>query len=172
MLIIARYHEIALKGRNRPFFVDKLARNLRRATSDLGGKVQVLAGRIGIEVPDEAPWEIVRERIASVFGIANFSRTRSVPLDMRALEDAVVASLREQPFSSFRITTRRSYKSFELNSGGVDRALGAAVQKATGVRVDLEQPDVNVFVEVLRDRILYSFERCPGPMTLGWPSPF
>jgi thiamine biosynthesis protein ThiI len=36
------------------------------------------------------------------------------------------------------------------------------VQKATGVRVSLEEPDVNVFVEVLRDRILYSFERCPG----------
>ena len=60
MLIIARYHEIALKGRNRPFFVDKLARNLRRATEDIGGKVQTLSGRIGIEVPDEIPWETTR----------------------------------------------------------------------------------------------------------------
>jgi thiamine biosynthesis protein ThiI len=162
MLIIARYHEIALKGRNRPFFVDKLARNLRRATSDLGGKVQVMAGRVGIEVPDAAPWETVRERISTVFGIANFSRTHSVPLDLPALEQAVVASLAERPFQSFRISTRRSYKAFPMNSGAIDRALGAAVQKATGVRVSLEEPDVNVFVEVLRDRILYSFERCPG----------
>src|SRR6188508_1486479 len=105
MRLIARYHEIALKGRNRPFFVDKLARNLRRATSDLGGKVQVLAGRVGIEVPDEAPWETVRERIGDVFGIANFSRTRSAPLDFAALEQAVVAALAEQGFASFRITT-------------------------------------------------------------------
>jgi len=162
MLIIARYHEIALKGRNRPFFVDKLARNLRRATSDLGGRVQVLAGRVGIDVPDDTPWETTRERIASVFGIANFSRTRAVPLDMRALGEAVITSMREQPFTSFRVTTRRSYKSFPMNSGDVDRALGAAVQKATGIRVNLEHPDVNIFVEVLRDRILYSFERCPG----------
>lgn len=162
MLIIARYHEIALKGRNRPFFVDKLARNLRRATSDLGGKVQVLAGRVGIEVPDATPWETTRERISSVFGIANFSRTRSVPLDLSALEQGVVGSLLERPFTSFRITTRRSYKGFPMNSGAIDRALGTAVQKATGVRVSLENPDVNVFVEVLRDRILYSFERCPG----------
>jgi len=162
MLIIARYHEIALKGRNRPFFVDKLARNLRRATSDLGGKVQVLAGRVGIEVPDDTPWETARERISSVFGIANFSRTHSVSPDLPALEQAVVASLREHPFTSFRVTTRRSYKGFPMNSGAIDRALGAAVQKATGVRVSLEEPDVTVFVEVLRDRILYSFERCPG----------
>ena len=162
MLIIARYHEIALKGRNRPFFVDKLARNLRRVTADLGGKVQVLAGRVGIDVPDATPWETVRERISTVFGIANFSRTHAVPLELPALEQAVVASLAERPFTSFRITTRRSYKSFPMNSGAIDRALGAAVQKATGVRVDLEHPDVNVFVEVLRDRILFSFERCPG----------
>jgi tRNA uracil 4-sulfurtransferase len=162
MLLIARYHEIALKGRNRPFFVDKLARNLRRATSDLGGKVQVLSGRVGIELPDETPWETARERISSVFGIANFSRTHAVPLEMPALEEAVVASLRDRPFTSFRITTRRSYKAFAMNSGAIDRALGAAVQKATGVRVSLEEPDITVFVEVLRDRILYSFERCAG----------
>ena len=162
MLIIARYHEIALKGRNRPFFVDKLARNLRRATSDIGGKVQIMAGRVGIEVPDETPWETVRERMGNVFGIANFSRTRSVPLDMTALEEAVVASLSQQTFESFRVTARRSYKNFAMNSGAIDRALGAAVQKATGVRVNLEEPDINVFVEVLRDRILYSFERCAG----------
>jgi thiamine biosynthesis protein ThiI len=120
MLVIARYHEIALKGRNRPFFVDKLARNLRRATEDLGGKVQILAGRVGIEVPDETPWETARERIASVFGIANFSRTRAVPLDMAALAEGVVESLREQTFGSFRISSRRSYKSFPLNSGDID----------------------------------------------------
>ena len=36
-----------------------------------------------------------------------------------------------------------------MNSGEIDRALGAAIQQATGVRVDLEQPELTVFVEVL-----------------------
>jgi thiamine biosynthesis protein ThiI len=162
VLLIARYHEIALKGRNRPFFVDKLAKNLARATSDVGGRVQVLAGRIAVEVPDEVPWEAARERLGNVFGIANFSRTHSVRPEIAALEEAVVASLAGRSFSSFRITTKRSYKPFPMDSGAIDRALGAAVQKATGVRVDLEQPEVEVFVEVLRDRILFSFERCAG----------
>src|SRR5206468_1435404 len=30
-------------------------------------------------------------------------------------------------------------------------------------RVDLEEPELTLWVEVLRDRILYSFERLPGP---------
>ena len=66
MNLIARYHEIALKGRNRPFFVEKLADNLRRALSDLPGvTVQPFSARIGVHVPDEVPWETVQERVGS-----------------------------------------------------------------------------------------------------------
>ncbi len=162
MLLVARYHEIALKGRNRPFFVDKLVKNLRRATADLGGRVEPVSGRIAVELPDEVAWETARERMADVFGIANFSRTHAVRPELPALEDAVVASLQGRGHASFRITTRRSYKPFPMTSGDVDRALGAAVQKATGMRVRLEDPEVEVHVEVLRDRILFSFERCAG----------
>jgi adenylyl- and sulfurtransferase ThiI len=34
--VIVHYQEIALKGRNRPWFIARLVRNLREATSDLG----------------------------------------------------------------------------------------------------------------------------------------
>ncbi len=164
MNLIARYHEIALKGRNRPFFVEKLAENLRRALADLPGvTVQPLSSRIAVQVPDEAPWETVRERMEKVFGVANFSRARQVPADLETLKKSAAAELRGASFSSFRVTTRRSDKAFPLNSGQIDRELGAAVHAATGVRVDLEQPDLTLWVEVLHDRILYSFEKLPGP---------
>lgn len=164
MKILVRYHEIALKGKNRPFFVDKLAQNLRHVTRDLPGtKVRVLAARLEVEAADSAPWETLRERIASVFGIANFSRTDDVPPDLALLKPAVVAALRGHTFASFRVTAKRSDKGFPMNSGEIDRDLGAAIQAATGVRVDLEKPELTVFVEVLRDRIFYSVEKLPGP---------
>jgi tRNA uracil 4-sulfurtransferase len=163
MNLTIRYHEIALKGRNRPFFVERLLRNLRRATSDLHGTAQALAGRVSVAVPDDVPWETVRERIGSVFGVANFSRSHAVPPDLPALKAAAVAAVKGQRFGSFRVTTRRSFKGFPLNSGEIDREVGGAIHQATGVRVDLERPELNLFVEVLRDRILYSFERLPGP---------
>jgi thiamine biosynthesis protein ThiI len=50
-----------------------------------------------------------------------------------------------------------------MTSVEVDRALGGAIKAATGVRVDLERPALTVFVEVLRDRILYSLGKEPGP---------
>jgi thiamine biosynthesis protein ThiI len=164
VLVLVRYHEIALKGRNRPFFVDKLARNLGRATADIAGvRVRRLSGRISVEVPDTVGWDEVRARIGSVFGVANFSRIHQAPPDAQALEDAVVGGVAGRSFGSFRVTTRRGWKGFALRSAQIDRALGAAVQRATGARVDLHHPEVTLFVEVHKDRILFSFEKEPGP---------
>jgi thiamine biosynthesis protein ThiI len=164
MNLIVRYHEIALKGRNRPFFVERLADNLRRVLSDFPGvTVQPVSSRISVQLPDEAPWETVRDRVETVFGVANFSRAGEVPADLEALKRAAVEGLQGARFGSFRVTTRRSDKSFPRNSGEIDREVGAAVHTATGVRVDLENPELTVWVEVLRDRILYSFDKHPGP---------
>jgi thiamine biosynthesis protein ThiI len=164
MNLIVRYHEIALKGRNRPFFVERLADNLRQVLSDLPGvTVQPVSSRISVQLPDEAPWETVRDRVETVFGVANFSRAGEVPADLEALKRAAVEGLQGARFGSFRVTTRRSDKSFPRNSAEIDREVGAAVHTATGVRVDLENPELTVWVEVLRDRILYSFDKHPGP---------
>jgi len=164
MKVLVHYHEIALKGRNRPFFLSKLADNLRRATADVEGtRVRMLPGRLSMEVPDRVSWDLVRERVASVFGVANFSPTHEIAPDLEALKAAAVSSLRGRTFGSFRVTTKRSYKGFPKNSGEIDREVGAAVHEATGVRVDLEHPELTLFVEVLQDRIFYSYEKHKGP---------
>lgn len=161
--VAVRYHEIALKGRNRPFFVERLAESLRLATSDLGSRVTAREGRLFVEVRGEETWPRLRERVATVSGVANFSRVFETPLDLDALKAAAVAALRPRCFGSFRVLTRRSFKGFPLISTEVDREVGGAVKLATGARVDLEQPDLTLFVEVLHDRILYAFEKEPGP---------
>ena len=80
--IVVHYQEIALKGNNRPWFVSRLARNLRTATRDIGVKeVRVLMGRIELVLEDDADWDIVRGRVENVFGVANFARARSAPLE-------------------------------------------------------------------------------------------
>jgi thiamine biosynthesis protein ThiI len=163
MNVVLRYHEIALKGRNRPFFVDRLAANARRLFSDLGGRVHVLDGRLRLELPDEIRWPEAQRRLSDLFGVANFSRAFESPLDMEALKRDVRAALATRRFASFRVSTKRSYKAFPLTSPQIDRELGAAIHLELGTRVDLEHPELTVFVEVLADRILYSFEREPGP---------
>lgn len=164
MRVLVRYHEIALKGRNRPFFVDKLALNIRRATADLGTfHVQGYAGRVSIECPDEVDWSVLEERLGRVFGIANFSRVLEAPRDLEGLEEAVVRSVAGRELGSFRVQARRSDKQYPVRSSELDRRLGAAVARATGAPVDLGDPDTTIHVEVLHKHVLFSFERLRGP---------
>ena len=53
--IIVHYQEIALKGKNRPWFIERLVTNLRDATADLGiTQVRALMGRIELRLGPEA----------------------------------------------------------------------------------------------------------------------
>ena len=45
--IVVHYQELALKGKNRPWFIARLVRNLKEATTDLNViSVRALPGRI------------------------------------------------------------------------------------------------------------------------------
>jgi thiamine biosynthesis protein ThiI len=162
--VIVRYHEIALKGGNRGFFVDKLVGNLRRACADLGElRVRPLAGRIALEAGPDVSGPLLLERITRVFGVANYSVVGEAPLDFASLRQHVLDALGGRRFASFRVRARRSFKGYPLGSMEIERELGAAVAAASGARVDLTHAELTVYVEVLRDRVLVSFEKRPGP---------
>ncbi len=160
---VVHYHEIALKGRNRPFFINRLVRNIEAAGADLPLKrVVALPGRLMVELTDEAAWPRLRERLAQVVGIANFSPTHRVELDIEAIADEVVRAVADKSFESFRITTRRAYKGFSLNSMEIDRAVGARVKEACGARVDLKSPELTVYIEILPREALFHVEKIGG----------
>jgi thiamine biosynthesis protein ThiI len=72
--IVVHYKELALKGKNRPWFIRLLVRNLQVA---LGGlhvpAIRSVTGRIEIELGARTDWPAVRDRLRKVFGIAYFS---------------------------------------------------------------------------------------------------
>src|SRR5947208_251749 len=83
--IVLRYHEIALKGRNRPFFVRRLVENVERATAGLPvGRVRRASARLLLPLADTAAWPAVRERLARVFGVVNFALANQHALATRA----------------------------------------------------------------------------------------
>ena len=161
---LIRYHEIALKGRNRPFFVRRLARNLSRAASDLGRiEVRSLPGRLALSTDDSVPWDQLRERIEAVFGVANFSPVTQVARDLEQVKRSLVPALAERPERTFAVRSRRADKQFEMSSGEIERELGSAICLGTDLRVHLDAPEITVYVEVMKDRIYYCFDKIPGP---------
>jgi thiamine biosynthesis protein ThiI len=168
--ILVHYQEIALKGRNRPYFISKLVRNLRRQTSGLGVKdVRALMGRIEIVPGPEASYDALKERLVHVFGIANFSKAGRAPRDLDALAAAILTDLEGHPPASFRVSAKRGDKTFPMTSPQLERELGARIVDRFGWPVKLDHPEMTVTVEVLSNQIFYSFgkERGAGGMPSG-----
>lgn len=168
--VIIHYHEVALKGRNRSFFEQRLVQNLRMAVRDVGGKqVDALQGRIRVILSPDASWPVVRDRIARVFGIANFSLAQSAPFDddttrlLDPLKHAIGDAIHDMRFNTFRVSAKRSDKRFPLTSMDVEREIGAHVRSVTGKSVDLRHPDLTIHVETLIKDAYYFMEREEGP---------
>src|SRR5262249_60577311 len=72
--VVLRYHEVALKGRNRPFFVRRLADHVEAVLAGLPvGRVRRASARLVVPLADVAAWPAIRARPARVFGVANFA---------------------------------------------------------------------------------------------------
>ena len=161
--IIVHYQEIALKGNNRPWFVSRLARNIRTATRGTGVReVRVLMGRIEILMNDDADWEAVRDRVSDVFGIANFAHARSAPLDVDAIAAQILDDLGERSVSTFRVSAKRADKRFPLTSPELEREVGGRIKEARGWTVNLAKPELTIHVEALTEEAFYYFDKEPG----------
>ncbi len=166
---IVHYHELALKGRNREFFELRLIQNIRIALKDLGATpIESLRSRIRIVLPEHFSDHAVKARLTRVFGIANFSLAHSVPLnlthpDLAVLAHEIGAAVTQRTFQSFRVTAKRADKRLALTSMDVEKAVGKSLCDLTGKKVQLNDPDLTVYVELLAKDAYYYLDKFPGP---------
>jgi tRNA sulfurtransferase ThiI len=161
--VIVHYQELALKGRNRPWFVDRLKHNLRAATAGLDvSRVRTLMGRIELVLGPQARWEDVASRLDTVCGIANYSRAGRTSSDLEVLGNAIVADLGDRSPASFRVVARRSDKRYPIESPEIERVLGARIKGERDWAVNLRAPELTVHVAILKDSAFYSFGKHPG----------
>lgn len=161
--IVVHYQEIALKGKNRPWFLARLVRNLRQAVSDLDvSSVRALMGRIEVVLGPTADREAVGERIRRTFGIANFSYARRTALDIDGIAAAILDDLGDRTCESFRVSVRRADKRFPLTSPQAEREIGGRIKQARGWRVDLDHAELVIHVELLTDQAFYFFGKEKG----------
>jgi thiamine biosynthesis protein ThiI len=159
--VLVKFGELALKGRNRPLFVNALERNLRRLTSDLGSLEVRHRGGVFIVTAD-FPQEALVERCLALPGVSVVQPAVRCERDAAAAADTAVALLRGRPGQTFAIRTRRRDKRFPLRSVELSRVIGEAVRVRLGLDVDLSKPDLEVHVEVDSKELLVSRERLRG----------
>lgn len=203
MKFLIHYSEIGLKGKNRPFFENKLRDNIKTALSEFlkeGGserarrrftrsgnrlserrkgenffkklspselepRIRKLPGRFLLEAKSENEG-YVASRLKKIFGIANFSQIEETVLekkdDLGKLGEKIVESLKKRKFKTFKVEASRSDKSFLLNSQELNEKLGEMILSKMNKKVNLHNPDVRVFIEVVSGKAFYYFEKIAG----------
>jgi thiamine biosynthesis protein ThiI len=163
-VVLVHYHELGLKRGNRPLFLRHLARNLRRATSDLGPvNLRQVSGRLLLELDEHPDPAAARDRVRRVCGVASAALAYRVVSTVEAMK-AVVAELVEgRTFASFRISARRAFKTYPLTSVELNRQLGAFVLERVATKVDLRQPELEIHVEVMPAETFVYVDPEPGP---------
>jgi thiamine biosynthesis protein ThiI len=157
-LILLKSGEIALKGLNRGSFEDLMIKNCKRALRGVGDfRFYKAQSTIYAQPVGDCDMEEALDRLSRVFGIAALTRAGIVEKDFESIKAAAAEYLEEELMaaSTFKVAAKRSDKSFPMTSPDICRELGGwLLQRFPHLRVDVENPDLLVVVEV-RDFAAY-----------------
>ena len=153
---LVRYGEIALKGKNRPRFEDRLKANIvalaRREGADC--RVRKLSGRFLVTTDRALP-------LSRVFGLHSFSPCIVTGAAPAAIEAHLATLAPHVAGKRFRITATRAQPA-GLSSTEMNRRFGAFIQEQVQCTVSLEAFDMNFGIEVIGDAAYIFTETQPG----------
>lgn len=164
-VVLIRYGEIGLKGRNRPQFENRLVQNIRSALSDYpGAVVRNVYGRLVVRY-DGSPG--VLEALQRVFGIVSLSPAARASHDLEAIQEAALRvtadALAAGGVKSFKVEARRADKSFPVSSMDLNQLVGGAVHRAwPDLQVRMRDPDLRLRVEVRPEAVYISARDIAG----------
>jgi thiamine biosynthesis protein ThiI len=173
-IIACTYAEIALKGRNRKFFLRKLINNIHVALKgEPFSAVKHVESRLMVCLDDPSAADRVAAKLRNVFGIQWLSPVAVIPrseVDPELREDLaadrpprlsriceVAVAMAQQAkgeAANFKVDTRRSDRAFQMNSPEISQAVGAVLFEALGLPGRMSHPDLTVNVLVLKDDVM------------------
>lgn len=124
IIIIVRYCEIHLKGKNRGFFERLLQENVQKALTDIPHSMRILNARYLIENFNEDDYAEIEKKLLKVPGIHSFSPAYVVKSDLDDITECV-KYLCDGKAGEFKVETNRADKTFPMTSVQVSCELGS-----------------------------------------------
>ena len=166
-IIMCYLGEMALKGLNKSTFEAQLMKTIRNRLKNLGQfKIYKAQSTFYIEAEDEySDIDAAFEKVKKVFGIAAVSKAVVTEKNFDKIAEMAPIYLEDalKNARTFKVTAKRSDKSFPMGSLEISREVGAAIlRKFHHLKVDVHNPEVTVMVEI-RDFGAYIHEaKQPG----------
>lgn len=171
-VIIVRYAEIHLKGKNRGYFERVFCVNLEKALKGLRHELRRTSGRYLVAGFQDRDAEEICERIARVFGVHSYSLGYRVPNDLDSIfEAAKIVSPRD---GTFKVDTHRADKKYPMTSPELNAEIGAKLlEEFPALKVDVREPQHVVYFDIREDGsalVFGKFEEGAGGMPVGTSS--
>lgn len=147
-VIIIRYSEIFLKGKNRGFFERAFENNLRRALEGVEAELVKQIGRYLVQNFDENELEEIVEKLKKVFGLHTLSIAYETNSDMESIFETAKLFCRSE--GTFKVESHRGDKQYPLTSVEISRKLGGMIlEYGKGkLKVDVHNPDFRIQVDI------------------------
>ena len=171
-VIIVRYAEIHLKGKNRGYFERVFCVNLEKALKGIRHELRRTSGRYLIAAFDDLEAEEILSRISRVFGVHSYSIGYRVPSDL----DSVFAAARIvcPQTGTFKVETHRADKRYPMTSIEISAAIGGKLLDANpALKVDVHAPQHTVYLDIREEGtalVFGAFEEGAGGMPVGTSS--
>ena len=147
-VIMIKYGELTTKKGNRKFFINTLYSNIKNKLKGLNVHIHKDISRMYIEFSD-SELDLVLSRINNIFGIHEYVVAYKVDTDLEGIKENVLNVMKNIKFSTFKVETKRSDKSFPVPSLDFSRQLGGLILKnIDGVKVDVHNPEILLNVEI------------------------
>ena len=168
-VIIIRYCELYLKGKNRGYFERLFAVNIERSLKGIRHELRRKSGRYLIEGFEEDDVDRILSKLCKVFGIHTLSVAYKVTSDFDNIYAA--ARLVAPVCGTFKVETHRADKSFPMNSMQLSAAIGGRLlDDVKSLSVDVHSPEHVVNIDVREDGtslVFGSFIKGAGGMPVG-----
>ena len=168
-VILLRYGEIFLKGKNKNIFERRLIENIKTALTGLEFKFIRTQNRYYIEDYDENLQDTFIDKLTKVFGLHSLSVATKVKTDYENLKKAIIEYMPEE--GTFRVSVKRADKSLDITSPQIGAMLGGYIlSKNKSLSVDLYYPQSEIFVDIRESGYSYLFRDkidCAQGMPVG-----
>ena len=147
-VIIIRYAELFLKGKNRGYFERAFENNLQNALKAFEHEFIKQSGRYIVRDFSEDDTEIIIEKLKKVFGVHTHSVAYDTTSDLESIFE--VAKLLARPAGTFKVESHRGDKKYPLTSIELSREIGARLlDYAKGkLKVDVHSPSFTIRVDI------------------------
>ena len=168
-VIIIRYAEIHLKGKNRGWFEKVFAINIEKNLKGIRHELRRLSGRYLVENFNEEDTDTVVNRLMKVFGIHSISIAQKVSSDMQNIYEAALSVCPET--GTFKVETHRADKTFSLNSMQISAEIGGKLLETNkNLKVDIHNPQSTVYIDLRENGtalVFGKFFKGAGGMPVG-----